>query len=243
MFFYRIFIFIYSVSLRITLCRQNRKLTCSRKYQQIAAHYHTGKISDFLIGNVNWHNTVSEAEILIFNNPEELSGYSPFSKEDKPIISKAERKKLLKGEYIVKKGYEEKFERNLIGAIVPLIDQKTNELAGIVYLYVPLASLNEVFTKAANILAIVAVITFIFLYLIGNRITKAIVNPLQRMKTFSNEIAKGNFSIRIPSTSNDEVGHLAEAFNSMASSLKKVMNKSVSFLQTSLMNYAHRLAI
>lgn len=205
--------------------------------QQIAAHYHTGKISDFLIGNVNWHNTVSEAEILIFNNPEELSGYSPFSKEDKPIISKAERKKLLKGEYIVKKGYEEKFERNLIGAIVPLIDQKTSELAGIVYLYVPLASLNEVFTKAANILAIVAVITFIFLYLIGNRITKAIVNPLQRMKTFSNEIAKGNFSIRIPSTSNDEVGHLAEAFNSMASSLKKSDEQKREFLA----NVAHEL--
>ncbi|TYR81698.1 HAMP domain-containing protein [Priestia megaterium] len=205
--------------------------------KQIAAHYHTGEISDFLIGNVNWHNTVSEAEILIFHDPAELNGYSPFSKSEAPIISKKERAQLLKGRHIVKKGYEEKFERNLIGAIIPLIDQQTKALTGIVYLYLPLASLDEVFTKATNILVIVAVIIFLLLYFIGSRITKSIIDPLKNMKRFSHEIAGGNFSTRIPISANDEIGHVADAFNSMASSLEKADEQKREFLA----NVAHEL--
>ena len=49
-----------------------------------------------------------------------------------------------------------------------------------------------------------------------------VLAPLTRMTVISREIAAGNFAVRVPTATADEVGQLARAFNRMAESLEKV---------------------
>jgi two-component system, OmpR family, sensor histidine kinase BaeS len=53
---------------------------------------------------------------------------------------------------------------------------------------------------------------------------RKVLAPLTRMIAISREIAAGNFAVRVPTATEDEVGQLARAFNQMAESLEKIQN-------------------
>lgn len=66
---------------------------------------------------------------------------------------------------------------------------------------------------------------------------RRLLAPLTRMTAISRDIAAGNFSVRVPISSQDEVGQLARAFNRMSESLEQVES-----LRRSLMiDVAHEL--
>lgn len=66
---------------------------------------------------------------------------------------------------------------------------------------------------------------------------RRLLAPLTRMTHITQEIAAGNFSAHVPTGSRDEIGRLAQAFNRMAESLKKLES-----LRRSLMiDVAHEL--
>ena len=51
---------------------------------------------------------------------------------------------------------------------------------------------------------------------------RRLLAPLSRMTAISRDIAAGDFSVRVPVSSQDEVGQLARAFNRMSASLEKI---------------------
>lgn len=51
---------------------------------------------------------------------------------------------------------------------------------------------------------------------------RKVLKPLIRMTAISEDIASGNFDVRVPVETEDEVGQLAQAFNRMAESLEKI---------------------
>ena len=61
-------------------------------------------------------------------------------------------------------------------------------------------------------------------------VTDKIVSPLKKMSEAARSFSQGKFDVRVPVTGNDEVSELAEAFNSMASSLEKNEELRKSFL-------------
>ena len=62
-------------------------------------------------------------------------------------------------------------------------------------------------------------------------ITNRIVNPLKNMTNAAKKFAKGDFSVRVPvSKNNDEVAELGRAFNNMADSLESLEKMRNSFL-------------
>ena len=66
---------------------------------------------------------------------------------------------------------------------------------------------------------------------------RRVLAPLTRMTQITQEIAAGNFSAHVPTGTRDEIGRLAQAFNRMAESLKKLEG-----LRRSLMiDVAHEL--
>ncbi len=63
-------------------------------------------------------------------------------------------------------------------------------------------------------LLLAAVLSFVMM--------RRVLAPLSRMTAISHEIATGNFDVRVPAESRDEVGQLARAFNRMAESLEAI---------------------
>ena len=81
--------------------------------------------------------------------------------------------------------------------------------------------------------AIPLVIMFFALYAMTYRLTK----PLKQMSEAARAMAKGDFSKRIPVTSDDEIGELAVSFNQMTNSLVQLEGMRKSFVA----NVSHEL--
>jgi len=59
-------------------------------------------------------------------------------------------------------------------------------------------------------------------FLLSYLLTRAVLRPLTSMTFASRQIAAGNFTVRVETSSGDEVGELGGAFNRMADSLEKL---------------------
>lgn len=66
---------------------------------------------------------------------------------------------------------------------------------------------------------------------------KRVLGPLTQMTNIAQKIASGDYSGRAPTTTRDEVGQLAEAFNRMTESLQHIEN----LRKTMVINVAHEL--
>jgi two-component system sensor histidine kinase BaeS len=66
---------------------------------------------------------------------------------------------------------------------------------------------------------------------------RRVLSPLTRMTGITREIAAGNFTVRVPALTKDEVGQLAAAFNKMAASLEELEN----LRRTLMIDVAHEL--
>ncbi len=74
---------------------------------------------------------------------------------------------------------------------------------------------------------------FIAIYILTYRLTK----PLKSMSLAAKAMAKGDFSKRVPVTSDDEIGELAASFNMMTNSLSRLESMRRSFVG----NVSHEL--
>lgn len=80
---------------------------------------------------------------------------------------------------------------------------------------------------------IVLIIAFVIIYFF----TSKMVRPLKQMLRATSSFAAGDFSVRVPVTTEDEIGQLATAFNDMASTLSITENSRRSFVA----NVSHEL--
>lgn len=73
--------------------------------------------------------------------------------------------------------------------------------------------------KSALILAVFGMILVVVIFSLP--IAKHLTRPVKSLTAATRELASGNYSIRVPVTSSDELGQLACDFNSMASAIEK----------------------
>ncbi len=203
--------------------------------ENTASHYHYGSLNEEIIEKIHWFNIVSEYEVIVVDTYDELQEYFPYQIGQEALISSEDKKILSQGNHILKEGYVKEFDRNIVGAMFPIHSE--TELIGIVYIYVPLAAMQEVFEGSIPILLFTGTIFFIILLIIVNRIRHSLFKPLTEMQVLSGEVAKGKYSSRLQITSSDEVGQLAEAFNLMSSSLEEQEKRKKEFLT----NVVHEL--
>ncbi|NJR64614.1 MAG: HAMP domain-containing protein [Leptolyngbyaceae cyanobacterium CRU_2_3] len=71
---------------------------------------------------------------------------------------------------------------------------------------------------------------------VGNRIAQAIARPILRLTSITQQLADGDATVRVTSTSNDEVGQLGRAFNQMAEQMAErgLLNQQIHQLQQTL---------
>ncbi|RIJ67925.1 MULTISPECIES: cell wall metabolism sensor histidine kinase WalK [unclassified Rummeliibacillus] len=198
--------------------------------EKLSTIYNGGKVTDEFIQKIDEYNDYSNINVFAVRNPRELSACVPFDIDYDTLIGADERQQLLEGKTITKKGYEKRFDRQVISAIIPLTDQK--RLEGIIYIYFPLAKITEMASKEVFILLGSAAI---FIVLIGFGVFKGIkhiMKPLKELQNAAEKMAVGNYETRVEVKSKDEIGELAQTFNKMATSIQREDEAQKQFLAT-----------
>lgn len=104
------------------------------------------------------------------------------------------------------------------------------EIKGYVFASSSSESVKGLLIKSLKIYVLCAtpplVIMFLALYVLTYRMNK----PLKLMSQAAHAMSKGDFSIRIPVTGDDEIGELAASFNKMTNSLSRLEETRKSFI-------------
>ena len=165
----------------------------------------------------------------VIASPKKLSGVN-VERIDEDFIEEA-----VKGKKVVKlyqKGNI--FSEQTLVAIVPIYryNRITNEkiFMGAAIALKPLPQVTYIRNRLLAIIFGAQAIAWVMAFIVAFFITRQIVKPIKRMRTAAKSIAAGNFNERIPITSHDEIGQLAESFNLMTVSLNELENMRSSFV-------------
>lgn len=229
--------FLYFVSLYSyeKLYVQNIEDSLTMEGKRLVSQYKKDEDITVFEEKVKTFDSISSADLIFVSNPRDLSACLPFEVHYDSLISENDRQTLLDGKIIKKVGYEERFNRNIMGVVIPVLEGK--KLVGVVYSYIPLKSIKDLIYDMGFILAPLALVMVLLTIWIGRKIIIAITKPLSQMERVANHMAKGDFSERITITSEDEIGSLGKAFNKMATALETEDAKRKEFLA----NVSHEL--
>lgn len=198
--------------------------------QRTASHYHYGELSEEIINKIHWYNIVSEYEIIVVEDLENLKTYFPYQINYETLISDEDRNILKQGTYVMKEGFVEELNREILGAIFPIKGE--DELIGFIYIYVPLATIQDVFSHSIPILLGVGLVYFIVLFFIVNRAWNSIFRPLKNLEQLAVDVSKGDYSKQLPIERHDEIGRLTKAFNQMSLSLQEQEVRKKEFISS-----------
>lgn len=84
---------------------------------------------------------------------EQLSSYFPYKINYETLVDTNDQDTLNNGQYVLKEGFVEELDREIIGAIFPIKGE--NGLIGFIYIYVPLAAIQDVFRESIPILIVI----------------------------------------------------------------------------------------
>lgn len=121
---------------------------------------------------------------------------------------------------------------------VPLRSAEDSSTAvGAVFAATSAATLIEYQFSAFQMLLLAAAVAFCLSFCVVGIFAYRMVKPLRQMSAAAKSFGNGDFSVRVPITSQDEVGHLAQSFNNMADSLSNSESMNRSFVA----NVSHEL--
>lgn len=203
--------------------------------EKLATMYEGGKVTDELVADVDRYNAYANMNVFAVRNPRELSACVPFDIDYDTLIGAEERQQLIQGNVITKQGYEKRFDRQVISVIIPMVDNQ--RLEGILYLYFPLEKITELASKEVLFLIVVVTGFFIIMGYIIFKGIAVIMKPLRALQHAAGQMAKGEYSTRVETNSQDEIGKLATTFNEMAHSIELEDQKQKQFLE----NVSHEL--
>lgn len=198
--------------------------------QNLSHDYEGGELSAAFVDRVSWFGEKSSFEAFAVHNPRELAACIPYEADYETLIGPEERAQLLENQMIEEAGYSERFDRQIISVIYPLLDDK--QLKGIIYMYVPLERIDELASSLIIFWAAGAVLLMVLLLYGGMKWTNYVVKPLEDMKRAAVRLSQGDYKARVPAKSTDEFGQLARTFNEMAEAIQKENEQRKTFLAT-----------
>ncbi len=94
----------------------------------------------------------------------------------------------------------------------------------------PLSEARVLLSKISKIYYLWAIIPLAFMFIAIYVLTYRLTKPLKSMSEAAKAMSKGDFSKRVPVTSDDEIGELAVSFNMMTNSLSRLESMRKSFV-------------
>lgn len=97
--------------------------------------------------------------------------------------------------------------------------------------------INALMRNVAKIYVLAAIVPTVILFLALYFVNYRMIKPLRLMSQAAHAMSKGDFSRRIPVTSDDEIGRLAVSFNKMTNSISRLEDTRKNFVA----NISHEL--
>ncbi|WP_277587085.1 sensor histidine kinase [Psychrobacillus antarcticus] len=223
-----VFLVIFTNFLYEELYVEDTATSMTEVAENLQSTYKGGAVTNEFIKQTEDFNRFSDVEVFTVRNPKELSACLPFEIDYESLIGPEERAQLIEGDAVIKRGYEKRFNREVVSVIYPLVDE--NRLEGIIYVYVPLTKITEMASKDVIFLLITVSLLLLLMGWISLKTVQKVLVPLDKLKGAANEMATGNYETRVDIRSSDEIGELAKTFNQMATSIQEEDEKKRDFL-------------
>ena len=126
------------------------------------------------------------------------------------------------------------FKEQSIVAIVPIEVKNTStgkrDFMGAAIAFRQTPMVREFQYRTIRIILMAQLVAWFVALIVSFFLTRQIIKPIKTMRVAAKKISGGDFNTRIPVTSKDEMGELAQSFNSMTQSLGELENMRTSFL-------------
>ncbi len=117
-----------------------------------------------------------------------------------------------------------------------------HQIIGILYVGILEQKYVDITQQTVFVFLMIAIVGALVSMLLSYWISRRISIPLQKLVSASGELTHGNLDARVQIKSNDELGELAETFNTMASALKERDARLEAYTKSKIME-SERLAI
>ena len=184
----------------------------ARLYEDLSSNF-SSEVRNIVVN----FNKKDQMELMSINKDGEVSlsssGFSPDNEYYMPDYEKALQSEDGLGVYLGRYG-----GHNVL-AVTTIIAKPTSNYSALRYV----TSLELIDNQIGSVMLVSLIVSASILLVValtGVYFVKSICVPLARIGGTAKKLAKGDFSERIPVTSNDEIGQLSRAFNEMANELE-----------------------
>jgi signal transduction histidine kinase len=132
-------------------------------------------------------------------------------------LSEEEWNQLTNGNPIVKNFDLERYDRAVTLVVLPYVD-RGNFIGGIL-LTSPISGTREMITEINKYLFYTVLIALAVSFLLSWVLSRIHVNRIKKLQEATSLVSAGDYTVKVPSSDFDEIGELANDFNSMVSKL------------------------
>ncbi|MGI9861777.1 ATP-binding protein [Moorella naiadis] len=132
-------------------------------------------------------------------------------------LNDADIEQVLQGTNVVKRGYQEIFQADMLTVAVPV--RVDGDVTGAVILFAPQASLSTAMAAVDRLILYAGLGAVLLATILAIFAARRVTRPLKQMNRIALNMARGDFSGRVPVTSEDEIGRLAGSFNHLSTEL------------------------
>lgn len=134
-------------------------------------------------------------------------------------LTKSEWSQLTNGTPIVKNYDLERYDRAVTLVVLPYVD-RGNFIGGIL-LTSPISGTREMITEINKNLFYTMLIALAVSFLLSWVLARIHVNRIKKLQEATSAVSAGDYTVKVPSSDFDEIGELANDFNSMVSKLNE----------------------
>lgn len=109
-----------------------------------------------------------------------------------------------------------------VGLFSPIINKKTKERAGVIYLRASFQALNVRLKSYAVVVSLILLISFLITFLVSARLVRFLSGPILALANTAKSVSqRKDYSVRAEKRSSDELGTLTDAFNQMLAQIQE----------------------
>jgi two-component system OmpR family sensor kinase len=125
--------------------------------------------------------------------------------------------------------YSEESEQWVLQVAVPVENDSRSPL-GVVFLAASLKPVYQTLTTIRHFLLLSTLVAMLFAGILAIMLAQHITGPIKELTNAAQQMAEGRLDQKIPVKSRDEIGHLAQQFNIMASKVKETNQRLTRFV-------------